>query len=50
MGAASDVAEIVFGVKALASGAAPGTPNFEAAEEDFADLRISANEQPCEGK
>lgn len=50
MGAASDVAEIVFGVEALASGAAPGTPNFEAAGEDFGDLRISAAEQPCEGK
>jgi 3-oxoacyl-[acyl-carrier-protein] synthase II len=49
MGAASDVAEIVFGLEALASGLAPGTPNFESADEEFRGMRISAAEQPCGG-
>jgi 3-oxoacyl-[acyl-carrier-protein] synthase II len=50
MGAASDVAEIVFGLEALASGSAPGTPNFGSADGEFGGMRISASPQPCGGK
>jgi 3-oxoacyl-[acyl-carrier-protein] synthase II len=46
MGAASDVAEAVLGVLALGAGAVPATPHFEAAEPEFAALRIAAAPQP----
>jgi 3-oxoacyl-[acyl-carrier-protein] synthase II len=50
MGAASDVAEIIFGVKALAAGIVPGTLNFEAAEAGFEDLKVSASIQRANRK
>jgi 3-oxoacyl-[acyl-carrier-protein] synthase II len=47
MGAASDVAEIIFGVDALAKKTVPATLNFTSAESDFKDMMISASPQPC---
>jgi len=47
MGAASDLAELVFCLEAARSGQVPATPNFEAAEEGFETLRISAAVLPC---
>lgn len=50
MGAASDIAEIILGVKAVAAGIVPGTLNFESAEAGFEDLRISASARQTKGK
>lgn len=50
MGAASDVAEMIFGLEALSVKTVPATPNFEAADADFRDMRISSEELPAEGK
>jgi len=47
MGAASDVAELVLGVRAAASHTVPSTPNFEAAEPRFAGLSITRVQQRC---
>jgi 3-oxoacyl-[acyl-carrier-protein] synthase II len=49
MGAASDLAEIILSVKALAEGLAPATPNFTDPDRDFLQLKISAQHQPCRG-
>lgn len=50
MGAASDIAEIIFGVKSIEAGIVPGTLNFEAAEAGFEDLAISASTQQANRK
>jgi 3-oxoacyl-[acyl-carrier-protein] synthase II len=50
MGAASDIAEIIFGVKAIEAGIVPGTLNFEAAEAGFEDLKISSSTLKANGK
>jgi len=50
MGAASDIAEIIFGVQALRNGIVPGTLNFKETEMEFRDLSISNSRQVCEGK
>ena len=47
MGAASDLAEVILGVRAAAAGVVPGTLHFESADPEFADLKISAGQQPC---
>lgn len=47
MGAASDLAEIIFGIKAAKEGIVPATLNFEAAEKEFSGLRISNSHQDC---
>jgi 3-oxoacyl-[acyl-carrier-protein] synthase II len=47
MGAASDLAEVILGVRAAAAGVAPGTLHFEAADPEFGDVKISARPQPC---
>jgi 3-oxoacyl-[acyl-carrier-protein] synthase II len=49
MGAASDIAEVIFGMGALAEGMAPATLNFEKTEKEFSGLNISASHTPCEG-
>lgn len=41
LGAASDIAEIIFGIKAVENGLVPATLNFEETEENFLDLMIS---------
>ena len=48
MGAASDLAEVILGVFAVAQGTAPATPNFEASEPQLAGLRVSAQPQRCQ--
>jgi 3-oxoacyl-[acyl-carrier-protein] synthase II len=50
IGAASDIAEIIIGVKAVANGIIPGTLNFNKAEKEFSKLRISNAHQRCEKK
>jgi 3-oxoacyl-[acyl-carrier-protein] synthase II len=48
MGAASDIAEIIFGMKALTEGFVPATLNFEQADREFSDLNIKGSPQTCE--
>jgi len=48
MAAASDIAEVIFGLMAVCDGMAPGTPNFEKAEREFDSLRISASHRAVE--
>jgi 3-oxoacyl-[acyl-carrier-protein] synthase II len=43
MGAASDICEIIIGIKAINDGRVPGTPNFSKPEAAFEDLAISAS-------
>lgn len=43
MAAASDVAEVIFGLMALRDGMAPGTPHFEKAERGFEALNIASS-------
>ncbi|MGO9613304.1 MAG: beta-ketoacyl-[acyl-carrier-protein] synthase family protein [Dissulfurispiraceae bacterium] len=47
LGAASDLAEIIFGIKSLKNRMAPATLNFRESEKEFADLRISESHQTC---
>ena len=47
MGAASDLAEVILGVRAAAAGVVPGTLHFESADPEFGVLKISARPQPC---
>ncbi len=48
MGAASDIAEVIFGINAVTDGIVPATLNFHEAEKEFSDLRISNSHQICE--
>ncbi len=48
MGAASDIAEIIFGIKAAADGIVPATLNFDKTEKKFSNLRISRSHQMCD--
>jgi 3-oxoacyl-[acyl-carrier-protein] synthase II len=50
LGVASDVAEVVLGLHAAQAGVAPPTLHFEAADAEFAKLRIAAERQPLAGK
>lgn len=47
MGAASDLAEVIFGINAVRDKTVPATLNFSAAEKAFSDLMISGSPQPC---
>ncbi|MBC8414343.1 MAG: hypothetical protein ISR96_05600 [Nitrospira sp.] len=47
MGAASDLAEIITGVKAMQEKTVPATLNFLKSDKDFNNLKISAEPQPC---
>ncbi|MBI5676864.1 MAG: hypothetical protein HZC48_13775 [Nitrospirae bacterium] len=47
MGAASDIAEIIFGIKAVKEKVVPATLNFDKTEKEFSDLRISGSQQEC---
>ena len=49
MGAASDIAEVIFGVQAVRYGMVPGTLNFQETETEFRSLSISSSRQKCEG-
>jgi 3-oxoacyl-[acyl-carrier-protein] synthase II len=46
LGAASDLAEIIFGVQALTCQMVPGTLNFQEADAEFAPLTLAAHHQP----
>jgi 3-oxoacyl-[acyl-carrier-protein] synthase II len=46
MGAASDLAEIVLGVKSLEAGMIPATLNFAQTDREFSELRICDRHQP----
>lgn len=48
MGAASDIAEIIFGIHAVRERTVPATLNFHSAEKGFSDLKISASPQQCD--
>ncbi len=48
MGAASDIAEIIFGINAAREETVPATLNFHEAERQFSDLRISSSPQNCD--
>jgi 3-oxoacyl-[acyl-carrier-protein] synthase II len=50
MGAASDLAEIIFSVKAVEHAMVPGTLNFSEAESAFSRLHISSEHGPCTEK
>jgi len=48
MGAASDIAEIIFGINALKEKTIPVTLNFRETEKKFSDLRISDAPRTCD--
>jgi len=48
MGAASDISEIVLGIRGIRKGIVPATLNFQATEERFSHLRISDDPLPCD--
>ena len=48
LGAASDIAEIILGIKAVRDKIAPATLNFRESEKEFTELRISGSHQECE--
>ncbi|UCD35036.1 MAG: hypothetical protein JSU90_12220, partial [Nitrospiraceae bacterium] len=49
MGAASDIAEIIFGIHAVKEQMVPATLNFRETEKEFSSLKISASLEPCTG-
>ncbi len=48
LGAASDLAEVILGIRATGDGMVPGTLNFEEADPEWADLRIKGSHQRCD--
>jgi 3-oxoacyl-(acyl-carrier-protein) synthase len=48
LGAASDIAEVIFGLKGVKESIVPATLNFEEAEKEFSELMISNTHQSCE--
>ena len=50
MAAASDICEVIFGIKAVSEGIVPATLNFSKADPEFEDLRISASIQKSGGR
>ncbi len=49
LGAASDLAEVIFSILALTDKMVPATLNFKQAEPEFSDLRIKGDHGTCEG-
>ena len=49
LGAASDVAELIFGIRATLEGIVPATLNFRKSEQEFEELRVSGSHQPGAG-
>jgi 3-oxoacyl-(acyl-carrier-protein) synthase len=47
MGAASDLAEIILGIKAAGEGIVPGTLNYATVEDEFSQLNLSGRHQRC---
>jgi 3-oxoacyl-[acyl-carrier-protein] synthase II len=50
MGAASDIAEVILGIKSVVNRTVPATLNFQGTEEKFSGLRISGKQQECSKK
>ncbi len=48
LGAASDLAEVILGIKAVRDGFVPGTLHFGKPEPAYADFQISSAHVPCE--
>lgn len=48
IGAASDVAEVIFGLKSVINKIIPATLNFEEAEKEFSELNIQNRSQECD--
>ena len=48
IGATSDVAEIILGLKAVKNGIIPATLNFEKADKEFSGLNISGSHLTCD--
>jgi 3-oxoacyl-[acyl-carrier-protein] synthase II len=48
LGAASDVAEVILGIRSTADRMVPATLNFREADPDFTDLRIKGSHQRCD--
>lgn len=49
MGAASDLGELLFGLRALREGVLPPTPGFERADRELEELDIPARPRPVRG-
>ncbi len=47
LGAASDIGEIILGIKAASEGIVPATLNFSGTEPEFSALKISEMQQQC---
>lgn len=47
LGAASDIAEVIFGMNGIKNGLAPATLNFGETEKEFSGLNISGSHQGC---
>jgi 3-oxoacyl-[acyl-carrier-protein] synthase II len=47
LGAASDIGEVILGIRAASEGIVPATLNFNETEQGFGSLKLSANEQQC---
>ncbi len=48
MGAASDIAEVIFGINTVTDKIVPATLNFHETEKEFSDLRISGSHRKCD--
>jgi 3-oxoacyl-[acyl-carrier-protein] synthase II len=48
MGAASDIAEVIYGMHALKHRIVPATLNFQETEREFSSMKISGSAQTCE--
>lgn len=48
LGAASDIAEVIFGIHAMKDRTVPATLNFHQTEKEFSELKISGSPQTCE--
>jgi 3-oxoacyl-[acyl-carrier-protein] synthase II len=49
LGAASDIAEVIFGIKSIEDNIVPATLNFRESEREFSDLKISGAHQDSMG-
>jgi len=47
LGAASDIGEVILGIRAASEGIVPSTLNFSETEKDFGSLKISSEEEQC---
>jgi 3-oxoacyl-[acyl-carrier-protein] synthase II len=47
LGAASDLAELIFSIRSIKDGMVPGTLNFSEADPEFKDLQIAARHRDC---